>query len=56
MLKQRAMAGGFLLIVLVGIANTVLNVLVERYLFATVNAAACLVALWAAWLIYVEAE
>jgi hypothetical protein len=56
MIRQRAMAGGFLLLVRVGVANTVLNVLVGRCLFATVNAAACLVALWAACLIYVDAE
>lgn len=55
MIKQRLMAGGFLAVVLVGIASTVYNILVEQFLFATVNGAACLVPVWAAWLIFMDA-
>lgn len=49
---DQLLVGSLLALVLVGVANAVILVLARQLLFATVNAAACLVALWCMSLIF----
>lgn len=51
---EQWLVAALLAFVLVGVANTVFHVLARQLLFATVNGAACVVALWAIYRIFLE--
>lgn len=51
---EQWLVGALLAFVLIGVANAVFHALARQYLFASINAVACVVALWSIYKIFLE--